>query len=320
MAISVWLKGLGTAFHFAGRLFGLLRKIPVVDDTVDHLQRTLFNPVVVKLIRNASDPDLDDALKLYAKRIPDDQRFDGADIIRWIREDQISRRNSQNAPTDWFVLAKMKRKVCGFILFHYYPSAQHALFAYMVVANTPGIPFDAVSRSLTAEVSRLLKKRRELRGCEGFVIEVEDPRRENIKSKRTECLARIRRFCTLAEMQGFSLRAFDINYKQPRLSLEDSNSIERPLLLLSARNRQNTCNEENHYEEAKEMLSFVYKKVYPEGYSPDFAENKAYRDYCESFLETEIASLPSCVRSLSAAQLAAMVGNSKHRAGTNRAM
>src|SRR5580693_5291333 len=129
------------------------------------------------------------------KKIPDDQRFEAADIVRWIREDRITRRTTPGAPTDWFVVAKIRRRVRGFILLHYYPSTQLALFAYMVVANTPGVPFDAVSATLSSRISSLLRKRKELREYQGFVLEVEDPRRENNKKKQNESLGRVRRFC-----------------------------------------------------------------------------------------------------------------------------
>ena len=302
MAIPVWWKGIETAFRLIGRMLGMLRKIPFVDDAVDHLHRTLLNPVVVKLVRDTDDPDLDAALDLYAKRIPDDQRFESADIVRWIREDGIARRTSPGAPTDWFVVAKMRRRVCGLILLHYYPSTQLALFAYMVVANTPGVQFDAVSGTLSSSISRLLAKRKELRGYKGFVLEVEDPRKEKAQRKQTESLARVRRFCTLAEMQGFSLRAFDIDYKQPRLSLDDAKSVERPMLLLSARNRQGASSTDVQRDEVKEVLSFIYTNVYPEGYSSDLAENQAYREYCTALRDREVAALPDKVRSLSSSQ------------------
>jgi hypothetical protein len=314
MAVSLWWKGLETAFRIVGRLLGVLRKIPAVDDAVDHLQRTVFNPVVIELIRHADDPDLDAALKLYVKRIPDDQRFEASDIVRWLREDEITRRTSPGTPTDWFLIARLRRRVCGFILLHYYPSTQLALLAYMVVANTPGVPFDAVSGTLSSGVCHLLKKRKELRGCKGFVLEVEDPRKEKNKRKQAECLARIRRFCTLAEMQGFSLRAFDIDYKQPRLSIDDINSVERPMLLLSARNRQGPFNRDVQREEVKEVLSFIYTRVYPEGYSTDYSENQSYRKYCAALLVREVAALPERVRSLGSAEIAAQVRNSKRTA------
>jgi hypothetical protein len=316
VAVPAWWKAIETTFRVAGQALKFLRKIPVVDDAIGHLQRALSNPVVVKLVREADDPDLDAALRLYEKRIPDDQRFEPADIVRWIREDQVTRRSKADAPTDWFMIAKMRRRVCGFILFHYYPSTQLALFAYMVVAKTPGVPFDAVSGTLSSSVADLLKKRKELRGYKGFVLEVEDPRKETNKTKQTECLARVRRFCTLAEMQGFSLRAFDIDYKQPRLSIDDLNSLERPMLLLSARNRSGVTRADVQLEEVKEVLSFVYTKVYPEGYSSEPDENRAYSRYCTELLEKEIAGLPGLVRSLSSAQLVALTRNSIRGVGS----
>ena len=73
-----------TAFRLMCRILGLLRMFPLVDDSVVDIQSTLVYPVVIKLVRDADDPDLDAALNLYAKRIPDDQRFESADIVRWI--------------------------------------------------------------------------------------------------------------------------------------------------------------------------------------------------------------------------------------------
>ena len=309
MPVPVWWKGLATAFRLVGRVLGLLRKVPVIDDAADHVQRRLLNPVVTKIVRDPDDPDLDSALELYRRRIPDDQRFESSDIIRWLREDRISRKlvSPNSRPTDWFVVAKFRRRVCGFILFHYYPSTRLALFAYMVVANTPGVPVNAVSSTLCSTVSGLLKKRKELRNFAGFALEVEDPRKERSQRKQDECLARVRRFCTLAEMQGFSLRVFDIEYRQPKLSLEDGASAERPMLLLSARTRQGSLNAEVQRAEVEEVLSFIYTCVYPEGFSTDPEENRLYREYCQNLRERELGGLPERIRSLSSATLVAQV-------------
>jgi hypothetical protein len=115
-------------------------------------------------------------------------------------------------------------------------------------------------------------------------------------------------------MQGLSLRALDIDYKQPRLSIDDINSVERPMLLLSARNRQGPLNRDVQREEVKEVLSFIYARVYPEGYSTDYSENQEYRKYCAALLEREVAALRERARSLGSAELAAQVRNSKRTA------
>jgi len=304
MAFGLW-KVFEAGLRLVGRLLGLLRKIPVVDDVLGRFQRRLLNPVVIKQVRNPDDPDLDAALDLYRKRVPNDQRFEPSDIVRWIREDRI--RRIRNISSDWFIVAKYRRRVSGFVLFHHVRSAQLVFFAYMVVANTPGLAVNAISRALTFEIAHLLTKRKELRGYRGFVLEVEDPRKETGR-RREESLARIRRFCTLAEMQGFSLRALDIEYKQPKLSLEDLDNTERPMLLLSARTRQAEAETTDHRPEAEELLRFTYTNIYPEGYSDDAGENRAYQDYCARLLERETAKLPAQVVSLSCAQLAARIG------------
>lgn len=309
---ALW-KGIVAVFRVVGRVIGVLRKIPILDDLTDRVQRRLLNPVVVKLIRDADDPDLDAALELYRKRIPEDQRFEPTDIVRWLREDRINRKTNPSGPSDWFLVAKVRRRVCGLVLFHYYPSVKLALFAYMVVSNTPGIHFNAASRSLSGEVSRLLRKKKELRGYKGFVLEAEDPRQQRTQRKQDEALGRIRRFCFLAQTQGFSLRAFNFDYKQPKLSIEARDGSECRLLLLSARVRPQNTHAVDAREELSEVLKFVYTKVYPEGYSEDVNENKLYREYCERLLCEQLAALPEIVHSLSSAQLAAQITKSRKR-------
>ncbi|MGA2989223.1 MAG: hypothetical protein ABSD88_02025 [Candidatus Korobacteraceae bacterium] len=308
-------KAFLTILRVLGRALGTLRKIPIVDDVVCRVERTLLNPILIKVVGTPDDPDLDAALDIYRKRIPDDQRFEPADIVRWIREDIVSR--SAVGLLDWFLVAKYRRRVCGFILLHFHPSAQLAMMAYMAVAQTPGVQANAISRELAAAISKLIKTKRELRDVKGFVLEVEDPRKEIGKRRQEECLARVRRFSTLTEMQGFSLRAFDIDYKQPKLSIDDSTSTERPMLLLSARTRPADHTAVGYRVEAEEVLGFVYTMVYPEGYSSEPAENLAYRDYCAALLKREIAALPAQVRLLNTAQLAAQLGKGKYKAGSH---
>ena len=225
-------KTFEAVFKAIGRVLSFVRRIPIIDDWLNSKQRVWLNPVVTHIVRDPRDPDLARALELYAKKIPEDQRCSEDDMIRWVGENAEKRRLGIAALTDWFIVAKVRHRVCGFLLFHYSNIANLALIAYMVVGNTPGAQVNAVSTALGAKVRKLLQREKELKECRGFVIEVEDPRKENNGRKRIEALARIRRFCTLAETQQLTLRALDFDYKQPLLSLEDKGT-EYPLLLLS---------------------------------------------------------------------------------------
>lgn len=172
-------------------------------------------------------------------------------------------------------------------------------------------PIGSLSRnSLTRAVAGLLKRRPELRACRGLVMEAEDPRREKTQRKQDEALARISRFCTLAEMNGLTLRILDFEYKQPKLSLEELDGSEHPMLLLSARTRSELV-PTSYRHEAEELLEFIYTKVYPEGYSTDVEESVSYRRYCEALLEREKRALPERVRSLGSTQPAALLGKRK---------
>jgi hypothetical protein len=306
-------KNLVQGARVGARLISSLRKIPGVEVTLRYLEHSWFNPVATKLITHADDADLSSALDLYKRRIPDDQRFEPADIIGWISDDLVARRHlSPGAPTDWFVVAIYKRRICGFVLFHFYPKVRMAFFAYMVVAHTPGIPVDIVSNTLCARVVLLLRRRRELRGCKTIAMEVEDPRKQTSERMRDESLARVRRFCTLAQMRGFSLRAFDFDYKQPKLSTDDPDGTEHQLLLLSAKMVPSLEPSADQLRtDVAEMVSFIYTSIYPEGYSADPEETRLYRNYCERLRDQELAGLPANIRTLGLKQLVAQVRRGK---------
>jgi hypothetical protein len=306
-------KSLAQGARVGSRLIASLRKIPGIEVTLRYVEHSWFNPIATKLITHADDADLSSALDLYKRRIPDDQRFESADIIGWISEDLVARRNlSPGAPTDWFVVAIYKRRVCGFVLFHFYPKAHMAFFAYMVVAQTPGIPVDLVSNTLCARVVLLLRRRRELRGCKTIVMEVENPSKQTSERMGDESLARVRRFCSLAQMRGFSLRAFDFDYKQPKLSTDDPEGSEHQLLLLSAKMVPSLEPSADQLStEVAELVSFIYTSIYPEGYSADPEETRLYRRYCERLRNQELARLPANIRTLGLKQLVAQVRRGK---------
>jgi len=77
------------------------------------------------------------------------------------------------------------------------------------------------------------------------------------------------------------------------------------MLLLSARTRQGGEADIGTRREVEEVLTFIYTRVYPESYSSDPTENRLYREYCTQLLMRELTALPTDIRSLSSAQLAA---------------
>jgi hypothetical protein len=278
-----------------------VRRIPAVDDFFDRVERRFLNPIVVHRVTDPKDADLFSALELYDQRIPDEQRFESADIIRWLREDREQQRlRPEGGPRDYFLVAKFRKKVCGFSLFHFYETRSLIFFAYLVAAKGPGTP-SRISESLISYTTKMLRKK-PLKQCKGFVLELEDPRRGTNRSDVNYSLARIRLFCKLAETCGFTLRAVDVPYLQPPLSHSAQDGQEQ-LLLMCAYPGDNGARSSMPKEELNSLLEFIYLELYPEGYSPDEEESEQYRRACAAALERLAAQLPDTVRMLRLSEL-----------------
>jgi Domain of unknown function (DUF4062) len=249
----------------------------------------------VELVANCTDPDILSALDLYENRIPENEKFEAPDIVRWLREDQDQRRRGIAGPRDYFVVAKQDGKVCGFTLLHYYPTVQLAFVAYLVAEK--GVPTDHgfISQKLLEKVAWVFLNEEYLRPCKGFLLEVDDPGRANTPDEKRERLARVRLFSMLAESLGFSLRALDIDYHQPLLWIPETGetSMEVPMILMYARRLPSEeANNRLAKPEVAMLLAFVYKWLYPEGFSEVQEENRKYREYLDAFYEQQMALVP----------------------------
>jgi hypothetical protein len=118
---------------------------------------------------------------------------------------------------------------------------------------------------------------------------VDDPRDQSDRARRNNSIARARRFCRLAEINGFALRAVNFAYKQPPLShVQDGSPQEALLLMLAGRNPAAQMTR----SQALDLLSFIYEEVYPEGYSDNAEENALYREICRERKDALVADLP----------------------------
>jgi Domain of unknown function (DUF4062) len=249
----------------------------------------------VNLITDCADPDIRSALDLYESRIPEDEKFEAPDIMRWLRDGQEERRLGVAGPRDYFIVAKLDDKVCGFTLLHYYPTVQLAFVAYLVAEK--GVPTDHgyISQRLLEKVAWVFLNEEYLRPCKGFLLEVDDPARASTPDEKRERLARIRLFSMLAGSLGFSLRALDIDYRQPLLWIPEPGQagMEVPMVLMYARK---VAFEEGNNRLAKpevaRLLEFVYKWLYPASFSELEDENRQYREYLDAFCTEQIAQLP----------------------------
>jgi hypothetical protein len=262
--------------------------VPWVADKFARARQTFLSPVI-RRITGRRDPDLQAALDLYEKRIPDSQRFDSSDIIRWITESK---------QTDCFLVAKHNGKVCGVGLFHYYENKGLGLFAYLVVAKKIGLSGEQVSDRMMRKILRFIGR---TKGPQVFLIEVEDPRRQSSREKKMESLARIRIFRRLATIGDFSLRAVDISYQQPPLNHLPEDLEQENLLLLYA--TRDPARSQLPRVELARILDFIYLELYPDGYSENPDESRSYVEKCRRARDVVNRALPEEARLIGFAEL-----------------
>lgn len=95
--------------------------------------------VTVELVTDATAPSVLAALYLFTRRIPERERFQPEDIVRWLREDLENRQANGSVLRDYFLIARTQARVCGFTLMHFYPQHQLAFIAYRsCTCRSPG--------------------------------------------------------------------------------------------------------------------------------------------------------------------------------------
>jgi hypothetical protein len=226
--------------------------------------------------------------------------------MRWLRDDQEATEGS-NQPRDFFFVAKLKDKVCGFTLLHYHSKQELALIAYLVAEKGIGIDRGTISSRLLAEVARLFAPGGSLSQCKAILLEVDDPRWAKGEERR-ERIARIRLFCTLAERERFTLRALDFDYRQPLLEVPaaaNQEGQEVQMLLMYAQRQVGRIDGALPREHVQSLLDFIYKWLYPEGFSEIPSENEAYRTYLDGFHAAQSALIPEMVPTLGLARIGA---------------
>jgi predicted phosphodiesterase len=254
------------------------------------------NDTTVRAIYDCRDPDIRAALELYEKRIPEHERFEAPDIVRWLREEQEERERGIDDARSYFIVAKDGVRVRGFALLHYHPKVHLAFIAYLVAAKGPKLDDEYISQKLLEKIKWLFGNEEYLASCCGFLLEVDDPAVARTAKHKQERLARIRLFCMLAESLGFSLRALDFDYRQPLLWIpaEDECGQEVPMMLMYARGSGlSDCTLGR--SEVKSLLQFVYKWLYPEGFSEVENENIQYREYTNRLYDQQIQRIPEKV-------------------------
>ncbi|HKR12832.1 MAG TPA: hypothetical protein VJT15_12305 [Pyrinomonadaceae bacterium] len=244
----------------------------------------------VEHVVNADNDDFHAALELYHQRIPHSEQFEIPDIVRWIREGSEQVEGSHLRNRDFCLIAKQNDDVCGMMIFHYFPKHRLVFIGYLVSASeySATTPREAVASKLLAKFKTFLKE--SLKDCEGILLEVDQPLTATTPRELTKRLARIRLFCVLANSLGFYLRAFDMDYRQPPLSLGQLDD-NVPMLLMFTDPRTSAAASKMNASLVRKLLKFVYTEMYPDRYSDNDDENRRYARALKRFSATRLKTI-----------------------------
>ena len=253
-------------------------------------------PLVVERVQNHRDLSLIEVMELYVARIPEREQINPQDFIRFLHDDE-DRREAGERSQDFMFVAKQRDEVCGFALAHSNAERGIAFVAYLVAIQGLKGEHRTISAALLEEVARLFAPGSELADHSGILLDVEDPRTATNPEEQREQLARIRLFYTLAARESFVLRALDFPYRQPLLHIprEGERGRETPLLLMFAQAHGKPMTRFLDREQVRDFLDFMYKWLYPAGFSEIEEENVEYRRYVEELYAEVIEKLPERV-------------------------
>lgn len=262
--------------------------IPLIYNKIKSRTRTLIK---VKRIQSTDDPDLLQALELYSRNIPNNERDNPENIVRWLQEIQIETMAGKCKLKDYFLITKVREKVCGLLYAQYYPHSRLMFISYMVVdRDIPEARWCAASNALLRYLSHELHKT--LKNCEGIVFELEYPKKEKKREQILTCRARIRHFCALARMQNIVVKKIKIDYRQPKLSLWENRYSEEKQALMYGRTRPPHIATTIPRDEVVKVLSFFYNDIYGDHFEDDPIRNTKFRHYLKKLYETMIRDLP----------------------------
>jgi len=251
--------------------------------------------LIVKKIADfkAEKERIKEAIALYEKRIPLEERYDPERMV-----DLIRRHLSDEFGKSWILhlLVATYSERCVGMLSSYEDTENNFVFVGFMAARNPRVPGrnpPNISRHLA---ERLMQEHHRL-GLDKpprFLFEVDDPALARDGKERRRRLGRLKVFDRLAPFEGVHFRALDLRYLMPALE-PPFTSGEKQLLLCYAAPGLGAALTKS---EAVEVLTWMYTEVYGGRIFEDLATRAEFRKRNQALLDSVIRDLPERVRLL----------------------
>jgi len=246
--------------------------------------------------------DLWVALELYSSRLPEEERYDNAELLSLIKHHLSGKFGPHRPSADWrayLFVAKQANDIVGMLLGYRDVGANLAFVPYLVAKRPQRGRLSApdISRRLLGALLDAIRASGDPGQQLRFLSEVDDPSRTSDAKERKRRLARIKLFEQAVESLGLSVRCLDLAYVQPRL---DPTRRDTGLLLLYVAEGLPL---ELSKPEVIELLTWLYTSLYSEDIFEDPDEGKRYAEHTREVLKQVTAAVPDHVRLLRGRQL-----------------
>lgn len=249
-------------------------------------------------VSQSNDKDFNQLLHIYEQLIPENERNSPEDIIRWLDEYNIKRKDLAHTLEEYWLIGKIEGRAVSCLYFQYYTDTKLVFISYYGVDKNAQEKHHLATGVMLEFFQKKIRK--QLSQCEGIVYETECPAPEDSKETKRRKKARIELFNAYAKKLGFTAYQLDIDFIQPRLDVQkDSFFNEEHMALSYIPFKTSSRVQSLKKQEVLKILYFVYCQAYGDSYMNDEEEDKQYRAYMASILEYYEATLPDEVKLLS---------------------
>jgi hypothetical protein len=237
-------------------------------------------------ITNPDDKRLDDILDLLENTIPENEREPPEQIRRYL----ASARRRGLDYDEVLLLGKRGCTPLGYLYATFYRTSQLAFVNYLGIDDEILLARRFCRETLTRGFARCLRKL----GAKaaGIVFEIDDPF-ANAGETNSKRLRRWRHFTSILKAHGYSVFKIPVRYIQPKLSVDEGNYAEEPLLLVYA-DPDSTLNTLSR-ERAIDVLRVVYEQWHGDIYDGVPEHEAEYRAYCADLLMKLAAEMPESI-------------------------
>jgi hypothetical protein len=238
--------------------------------------------MLVRRITASDDKDLAQMCALHDRLFPEEVRDSSQDVVRWLAELEVERREGRNKLEDYLLIAKLGSVVVGYLYAQYYLDAMYLFISYYGIDKQYAAARKTAASSLLSNLVTLV--RRNHSGCKGLVSELE-------RGKATALRILYRRS---AKAQG--LKAYEIcfQYEQPALSpAKELSTVPQVLVYVPTDAHAGAACLTR--AGALGILRCILLEVYGDSYEHDAEMDCKYRKYLRRLYERYEQTLPETI-------------------------